>query len=224
MLTDLILEKISDSIKIPKNIWGRYDHVYNWSWNKEINKPTIYPLSFEYIKLTSAVFMRDWLISKKLAELGIKKVLDIGSDTGHLMATLNANNIDAVGIDSNIDACKYINNKAVNRCYNLSIQDLVQIKKLGNDYDCLTCLNITQAKWKDEKLKSDFIEYISNNFKYCVLSDITHQDRKWKHLKPLYDFKITRFPYNKLTQFIYRLLGNDVSVHYPSIQKLYKVK
>lgn len=222
MLLDLILKKISDGSKTEKTIWGTYRNSYDWSWDKETKRPNIYPSG--NIPIAGAVFMRDWAIAKKLSELGIKKILDIGSDTGHLMATLNVHGIEAVGIDPNIDACRYIDNKGINKCYNLSIQDLIQIEKLGNEYDCLTCLNITQAKWKDEQLKKDFIDYISNNFKYCVISDMTHQDKKWKRLELLHDFKITRFPYNKLTQFIYRILGNDIPSHYSNMQKLYKIK
>lgn len=223
MINDLILEKFVAKEK--KDIWGRYSHVYGWFWNKDINKPTIYPLSLEDSERTGMVMIRDWMIAQKLSRLGIKKVLDIGSDTGHLMAVLKSCGIEAVGIDSNKSACDYINSRNVSKCYNLSIQDLIELENIADGYDCVICLNITQAKWKDELLKDSFISWISDRFEYCVLSNYTRQDRGWNKLNLIHCFNVGRFKYNKILQYLYnKILQIDTQIHYISIQKIYKSK
>ncbi len=223
MLTDEILLTVSERSGA-KSIWGRYNHVYDWSYDALNNKVSTWSLAPTDWSRTAAIIMRDHLIASKLKEIGVKKVLDVGSDTGHFLAVLASYGIEAVGLDASSEACQFVDNKKVNKCYHLSIQDLINLKELGNSYDCLTCLNITQAKWENEALKKEFINWSAEHFQYQVLSDFTNQSRRWDQLELVHKFNIGRFSYNHLIQFLARVLGIDIVLHYVGIQKLFQTK
>jgi len=196
-------------------MWDSYDQHYDWTWT---DRPLLVPLTLNF---TAGVMLRDWTIAKKLKELGIKKVLDVGSDTGHFLAVLKYHGIDAVGIDANKKACEFINSKGQNKCYNVGIQTLVNSNI--EDYDCLTCMNITQAKWENEDLKNQFIVWANKHFDYAVLSDCTHQDKKWKNFEVIYDFNFLPV---YCSPFIIKIAGFfkiEKIISYSCIQKLYRL-
>lgn len=214
-MMDRMLEKLqteaTDTV-----MWDRYDQHYDWTWT---DRPLLVPMT---LNLTAGVMLRDWTIARKLKDLGIKKVLDIGSDTGHFLAVLKYHGIDAVGIDANKQACDFINLKGQNTCYNIGLQSLITSNI--NGYDCITCMNITQAQWKDENIKKDFISWISKHFSYALLSDFTHQDRKWKNLEKIFDFNFLPFYYSPVVERIFMFLKIEKIVSYQCIQKLYKTR
>lgn len=216
MLTDTILqqaqENTNDSVE-----WGKYNNHYDWTWCGD--KPLLVPNT---LPVTAGVMMRDWTIARSLQKLGVKRVLDIGSDTGHFIAVLKYHGIDAVGIDASKEACDLVNSKGQNTCYHLSVKTLIKLNL--NEYDCLTCMNITQAVWKDEALKKDFVEWIGGHFTYTVLSDFTHQDRTWYSFKKIEDFNFLPFYYTPLIERIFRLMKLEKIISYPCIQKLYIIK
>ena len=198
--------------------WGNYASEYNWSWTPD--GPLITPLN--NIRMAGGVLIRDHTVARKLKELGIKKVLDIGSDTGHFMAVLSYYGIEAVGIDTEKMCCDYIKQKGVNTCYNIGIEDLIKLSSLQG-YDCISCMNITHAKWKNESLKKEFINWVSNNTSYAILSDFTNQDKEWKGLVMLHDFNFLPFRYSPLLERIFRKLSLEKIVSYSCLQKIYKV-
>lgn len=223
IVDDKILSGYCDKVT-PENIWGRYNHVYDWSYDATNCKVSTFALSDIHWERTAAIILRDYSIAEKLRQIGVKKILDVGSDTGHLLAVLTSYGIQAVGVDSSRAACDFINQKNVNRCYNLSIKDLIKIDKLNIGYDCLVCLNITHAKWADEQLKMDFINWGAKHFKYLLLSDFTNQEKRWSNLDLIHRFNLGRFKYNYYIQLICRILGIDVIPHYLGIQRLFKSK
>lgn len=196
--------------------WGNYDQHYDWVWT---DRPLLIPKTLEF---TAGVMLRDWTIAKQLKDIGVKKVLDVGSDTGHFLAVLKYHGIDADGIDANKKACALVNSKGQNICYNLGIQTLITSDIDG--YDCITCMNITQAKWKNEALKNQFIEWTSKHFSYAVLSDCTHQDKKWGHLEIIRDFNFLPIYCSPFIIKIANFLKIEKVVSYLCIQKLYKLK
>lgn len=216
MITDKVLQQ-AEECNQDKITWGSYDHHYDWQWT---DRPLIVPTT---LTISAAVLMRDWTIAKKLHDLGIKRVLDIGSDTGHFMAVLKYYGIEAVGIDASKECSDFINKKGQNVCYNIGIETLIKLSKLPG-YDCISCMNITQAKWEDEKLKQDLITWIGNNSTHALLSDITHQDTSWKRLKIIHDFNFLPIYCSKFIVRCMTYLKIDSIVAYTCIQKLYKVK
>ncbi len=220
MIKDLLLQKAelqaNDTV-----VWGKYDNHYDWVWVN--NRPYLSPLTQN---TAHQVLLRDWAVARKLHELGIKKVLDIGSDTGHFLAVLKHFNIEAVGIDASKEACEFIKKKEQNICYNLGIQTLITLDI--REYDCITCMNITHAKWKDEtlneELKHKLIQWIADHSKYAVLSDFTHQDRSWDGLAMIHDFNPLPFYFSKKVHRVASLLHIDTFINYLSLQKIYKVK
>lgn len=211
-------------------IWGNYDHLYDWTWT---DRPVLIPILSDNTKqkkrdlpisldVTAGVMVRDWVVAKKLKDLGIKSVLDVGSDTGHFMAVLAYYGIEAVGIDTSKKACDLIKSKGHNICYNIGIQSL--ITKPLTDFDCITCMNITNAKWQDEELKTNFIRWIEINFKYAVLSDVTHQDRKWFGLQCVHDFNFLPIYCSPIVTKITRYCRIEKIINYTCIQKLYAKK
>ncbi len=215
MITDSILKKAEEK-HLDQVTWGSYDNHYDWQWT---DRPLLIPKT---PKVTAAVMLRDWTIAKKLKELGIKKVLDVGSDTGHFMAVLKYNGIDAVGIDANKTCCDFITSKGQNSCYNIGIDTLCTLTTLEG-YDCITCMNITQAKWEDEELKQKFIKWLSQHYTYALLSDMTHQDRSWDKLKLVYDFNFLPLYCSKFVVRCMTFFKIDTIVAYSCIQKLYKI-
>lgn len=216
MLTDTILQ---DAEKKSKDIatWGNYDQLYDWIWAE--NTPALIPKSQ---KATAGIFLRDWTIAKTLKEKGIKRVLDIGSDTGHFMAVLKYYGIEAVGIDANKKMCEFIANKGQNKCYNIGIETLVNLDI--KEYDCITCMNITHAKWEDESSKINFVNWLSKNTNYIVLSDFTSQDRNWKNLKMVHTFNFLPFNYSPFFERVFRYFKLEKIVTYSCIQKLYQAE
>ena len=215
MIIDKKLEKIEVSSK-KEVLWGNYTKEYDWSWT---DRPSITPLDNK--EASAAVMIRDWNIAKKLHDLGIKRVLDIGSDTGHFIAVLTYYGIEAVGVDTAKECCEEIKSKGINICYQIGIDDLIKISL--DSYDCITCMNITHAQWKNEDKKLNFIQWISANTNYAVLSDFTNQDKKWKTLKKIHSFNFLPFRYSPLLEKVFRLLKLEKVVTYSCIQKLYKV-
>lgn len=214
MTEDEVLQKVSAKIT-DTIIWGNYTQHYDWEWVN--GKPLLIPTS---PTITAGVMIRDWAIAKKLKELGVKKVLDVGSDTGHFMAVLKSLGIDSVGIDPNKEICASINSKGINKCYPIGIESLLTTDI--HDYDCITCMNITHATWKDESVKTKFITWIANHSTYAILSDFTHQDRSWKELTFLHDFNLLPFYCSPLVVKIAQKLNIEKVISYPGIQKLYK--
>ncbi len=222
-MNDQVLENITVSGNDAKHIWSNYQHIYDWHWDEEAGKPAIFPRSIDGVELTSSVLLRDWSIALKLKEVGVKKVLDIGSDTGHFMAVLRANGIDAVGIDIDTKLCDAVAQRRVNRCYNIGIQDLIKLENLGNDYDCVTCLNILHAKWEDEKMKRGLIEWIGKRFKFAVLSDMSNQSKGWRGLEVAYDFNRLPVKFGWGVYKVLKALKMSNLVTYRSMHKLYKI-
>lgn len=212
---NIILEKLQNGAN-DTVIWGNYDQHYDWTWT---DRPLLIPAT---LNVTAGVMLRDWALARKLKELGIKRVLDVGSDTGHFLAVLKYHGIDAVGIDANKKACELINSKGQNTCYNLGIQTLITSNL--NDYDCLTCMNITQAKWENEELKKQFLKWTKNHFQYAVLSDSTHQDKKWVHFELIHDFNFLPIYCSNLVIRVASYLNIEKIISYSCIQKLYKIK
>ena len=215
MLHDEILSTIHKE-KSDDVIWGKYDNHYDWTWYKD--RPYLSPHT---LSIGSQVLLRDWTVAKKLHELGIKKVLDIGSDTGHFMAVLHHFGIEAVGVDASKEATLFINKKEVNICYAIGIQTLVTLDLKG--YDCITCMNITHASWENEQLKKDLISWITQHATYTVLSDFTHQDRSWKGLTKIHDFNILPIYFSKIVYKIASFFHIESMLNYLCIQKIYKV-
>ncbi len=206
------LENTGDDV-----MWGNYDHTYDWTWAD--NRPCIIPI---HTQNAAQVLVRDWDVARKLKELGVKKVLDIGSDTGHFIAVLTHLGIEAVGIDANKKSCDMINGKGVNHCYHVGLQTL--IKQDIDGYDCIVCMNFTHAPWKDEQLKTDLVNWMARNSTYAVLSDYTHQDKKWSSLEKIHDFNFLKLYCSKFFIRVASFLGFGSLVSYPCIQKLYKSK
>ncbi len=198
-------------------VWGDYKHTYDWFWSD--GRPNIIPTN---TKNAAQVLIRDWDVARKLKELGVKKVMDIGSDTGHFIAVLAHLGIESVGVDADSQSCQMINKKGVNNCYCVGIQTIVKNDISG--YDCIVCMNITHAKWKDEKLKYDLINWMARNAKYVVLSDYTHQDMSWSNLEKIHDFNFLRIYCSKFFIRIADFFGFGGILSYSCIQKLYKSK
>lgn len=216
MVIDTLLQQAELESKDTVN-WGNYDQLYDWTW--ENGRPSLIPKN----PMTAAgILLRDWTIAETLKKKGVKKVLDIGSDTGHFIAVLKHHGIDAVGIDANKKMCDFIQSKGQNTCYNLGIETLITLDLEG--YDCITCMNITQAKWEDESLKDDLISWITKRASYAILSDFTHQDKKWHGLTKIHDFNLLPFYCSPLVVRVAKRLGIEHLVSYTSIQKLYKTK
>ena len=215
MLHDEILATISEENN-DDVIWGKYDNHYDWIWSKD--RPYLSPHT---LSIGSQVLLRDWTVAKKLHDLGVKKVLDIGSDTGHFMAVLHHFGIKAVGVDASKEATLFVNKKEVNVCYNVGIQTLITLPLEG--YDCITCMNITQAVWDNEQLKKDFIRWITKHASYTVLSDFTHQDRSWGGLTKIHDFNVLPIYFSKIVYRIASFFHVESMLNYLCIQKVYKV-
>lgn len=213
MTLDPILENAASNSH-DKTLWGKYEQHYDWEWHKV---PVIIP---KEMNVSGGIFIRDWSIAKELKKLGVKKVLDVGSDTGHFMAVLKYHGIDAVGVDADKIACETVFLKGVNKSYPIGIQTLITLNLEG--YDCISCMNITQAKWVNEDLKNDFIAWIQKNFTYAVLTDISHQDRKWLGLKKIYDFNMLPFYCSRAIIKVAQKLGIEKIISYPNTQKIYK--
>ena len=197
-------------------IWGKYDNHYDWEWSND--RPFLSPYT---LRIGHQVLLRDWTVAKKLHELGVKRVLDIGSDTGHFMAVLKHFGIEAVGVDASPEACAFIENKKQHKCYPVGIQTLVTLDL--REYDCITCMNITQATWEDEALKKKLITWITERADYTVLSDFTHQDSSWKHLTKVHDFNVLPFYFSKFVHRVSGLFHIDSLLNYLCIQKCYKI-
>ncbi len=216
MLTDQLLQQ-AEASSTDEATWGNYDQLYDWSWAD--GRPSILPKN----PVTSAgILLRDWTIAKKLKDIGVKRVLDIGSDTGHFIAVLKYHGIEAVGIDANKRMCDFIHTKGQNTCYNVGIETLISIDL--KDYDCITCMNITQAAWPDESLKDNLIQWIAGRTRYTVLSDFTHQDKRWAPLTKIHDFNLLPFYCSPIIVRLAKQLGIEHLISYTSIQKLYKTK
>lgn len=200
-------------------LWGKYDNHYDWEWS--YGRPYLTPYT---LNIGHQVLLRDWTVAKKLHDLGVKSVLDIGSDTGHFLAVLKHFGIEAVGIDASKEACDFVESKRQNMCYNIGIQSLITLDI--DTYDCITCMNITHAHWKDsdfnEELKKKLIAWIRDHSKYTVLSDFTHQDRSWEGLTKVHDFNILPFYFSKTVYKVAKLLHIDTLINYVSLQKCYK--
>ncbi len=216
MITDLLLEKAEKESHDIQN-WGNYDQLYDWTW--EGGRPCLIPKNKN---TTASILLRDWTIAEILKNKGVTKVLDIGSDTGHFIAVLKYYGIEAIGIDANKKMCDVVISKGQNMCYNLGIETLITLDL--KEYDCITCMNITQAKWADETLKKNLISWISKRASYSVLSDFTHQDRKWTELTKIHDFNLLPLYCSPIIVRIAKKLGIEHLISYTSIQKLYRSK
>lgn len=222
MLYDSALEKTAHSENSTEQvIWGRYDHAYDWEWNESLGAPSLTLRNRDLLARVSSIPWRDFTIASALSGYGVKKVLDVGSDTGHFMAVLKVFGIEAVGIDPNPAACGMILSKGVNHCYAMGIQDLITIPELEQDFDCLTCMNITHARWQDESLKERFVAWTGERFRYAVLSDWSGRD-KWANMRLEHDFNPLPFRYTPFTQRFTQYLRIDENIHYMCIQKIFK--
>jgi SAM-dependent methyltransferase len=213
MIVDTTLAAAESHAK-STTIWGNYTQNYDWLWHE---KPLLIPIHKE---TTAGVLMRDWQVAEKLRNLGIKRVLDVGSDTGHFMAVLKYHGIDAVGVDTNKECCEKIKSKGQNICYNLGIEELLSLNI--DSYDCITCMNITHARWENEGLKDAFVEWAAKHFAYVLLSDVTHQDKRWLNLRKVHDFNFLPFYCSSFVVRIARFFKLEKIVSYTCIQKIYR--
>jgi expansin (peptidoglycan-binding protein) len=85
-------------------------------------------------------------------------------------------------------------------------------------------MNFTHAPWKDEQLKTGLVNWMARNSTYAVLSDYTHQDKKWSSLEKIHDFNFLKLYCSKFFVRVASFLGFGSLVSYPCIQKLYKSK
>jgi SAM-dependent methyltransferase len=222
MIVDTQLASLEQSMPKTNVVWSNYAQTYDWTWIPESQQPAICPKSPEHADRCSALLLRGSRIAQKLKEKGIKRVLDIGADTGYFLAQLTAIGIEAVGIDANKMCCEYIATKGINHCYCIDIEQIIKNSLSG--FDCITCMNITHARWKDETLKMRLISWIAQNTDWCILSDMSHQYKKWANLKLEHDFSFLRYPYNKTTQRLTSAINVDSLIHYTCIQKLFSIK
>lgn len=219
---DETLEKIEEAAKSVRDTWSNYQHIYGWEWDEKTYRPVIIEADHSMIKRTCSVMLRDWTIGYELKNRGIKKVLDIGSDTGHFMAVLKALGIEAVGIDSNRERCDYINQRGINKCYNVGIESLLNGPLSG--FDCITCLNIIHVRWPDEEVKKKFVGWMLDNSQYYVLSDLDGWTKKNKRMRKIFDFNFLPFRFTWLVYKIFGYLKIADVVTYTCMHKLYQKK
>lgn len=233
MLTDSILENASKTT-CHISFW-RYNHRYDWNFHVEQNSVSIIPKSLSDISWTAWVYIRDFTLSKYLTDLGVKKIIDVGADTGCFMAFCKMQWIDWVGIDADIEAVNYINAKWINKAYHFGFEDLMEFKELWNTYNCLVCMNILHSPKFKEDIKWRFLDYIAENYKFAVLTLKPSDIKKLRNLELVRDFSVLNFPwyrflrpfqirYYKFTQFFLRILGINWLTDYVSIQGLYTLK
>ena len=233
MFIDSVLE--SAPITQSKITFWRYHHRYDWCFHEEENTVSILPKETSDISWTAGVYIRDFTISKYLKDFGIKKILDVGADTGCFMAFCRMHWIESVGIDADRDAVEHINAKWVNKAYHYWFEDLVNLSKLGNEYDCLVCMNILHSPRFEEEIKWKFISYIENNYKYSILTLKSSDVNKLENLELVYGFSILKFSgyrfikpfqikYSATIQFFLRIFWLNALTDYISIQALYKSK
>ncbi len=165
-------------------IVGNYSTHYDWIFDPINRSPSISVLNIDFIEKIGYILIRDHIIANALSDLGVKTLLDIGSDTGHFIAVCSQYNIHAVGIEPNKISCDKVNSKLINKCYNLDINKLISIKEKFN-FDCITVLNITHVNWNSYaedggRNKNQLIDFICLNSKFAVLSDISGQSRAFK--------------------------------------------
>lgn len=215
-IIDQTLEQASENNKSTV-LWGKYDKHYDWVWHND--RPYLAPNGGH---IATEVLLRDWTVAEKLMSLGVRRVLDIGSDTGHFIAVLKHFGIEAVGVDASSEACDFVNSRGQNKCYQVDLESLITLDLKG--YDCITCMNITQAKWQDESLKSKLISWISERSTYTVLSDITHQDKHWNTLKLVHDFNPLPLYFSGMVYRVAKRMGFGDTLNYLAIQKCYKVR
>ncbi len=233
MFIDSVLENLQNTHS--QKIFWRYNHRYNWYFHKEENTISILPKEISDISWTAGVYMRDFTISKYLKDFGIKRIIDVGADTGCFMGFCKMQWIESVGIDADIEAIEYINAKGINRAYHFWFEDLVNLSKLWNQYDCLVCMNILHSPKFEEEIKWKFIHYIENNYNYAVLTLKSSDVSKLENLEIIEDFSILKFPgyrfikpfqikYSTTIQFFLKIFWLNALTDYVSIQALYRSK
>ena len=231
MFLDQALEQSTLTPWIP-TFW-RYNHRYDWYYHEKENSMSIVPKNIADLSWTTWVYMRDYTISYTLKSLWIQSLLDVGSDTWCFLAFCKMQGIDALGIDADKGAVDYIEMKWVNKVYHLGLEELMWLQKLGNQYDCLVCMNILHSPLLQNEVRIQFLDYIAHNYPFSVLTLKNQEEATMNHLELVQDFSILKFPgyrflkpfqfrYSKPLRFFLELFWIRTLTEYVSIQWLYK--
>jgi len=118
--------------------------------------------------MAQSIKFRDQLISQICKDLEVRTALDLGCDFGSLIAHQLLHGItNPIGID--IDPIAVT--EGVKNSLNISLQDLSRFMEDDIHYDCVTSLNITQKKWKNETARFELInQMLMKSNKICVIT------------------------------------------------------
>jgi SAM-dependent methyltransferase len=160
------------------------------------NWPEGFEGKLELITHKMAISLRDELITQWLANLGVKRLLDVGCDFGSLLAKASLFGINSYGLDIDKDAIELARKSGLN-IQECSIEQIIRERTIrpffpaeDESVTAVSCLNILHGKWDDPQKRKLLLEIFLKDADFVFVTLTSSQLRQ---LRKLINFQVVGY-------------------------------